>query len=254
MRIFNFLVTFFVVYFSIPVVLILLSWNALPGQKLYKVKTSLEDLVLVLTAKTPLASPLSVSFTERRFSEADKLLETQGSVVGFELLAQQAEESKEIIVRKEDVVQAEVLVEKIEKFQKDIERKTEVAQASQVASNPDVQQNQSSNATQRPILAPTLVAREDVVVPTPRVAPSSQPQEIVSTLQQTQAKLEEIKKEIKREVPEIEQEKEKRNREKNDGSGARDEDKPSLVSEETKSHGSKKDESGRNDKRENNGD
>lgn len=207
MRVFNFLITFFVVYFSIPVVLILISWNTLPGQKLYRVKTVLEGLVLILTSKTPLASRLSISFTERRFSEASRLLTSEGSVVGFELLVSGAEASSDIIVKKVDAVQAEVLVGKIEKFQEEIEDKKEIAIAqSQLTSLPTRRVDPATKPTPTPqVLQTTPPVQQELPKPKELVGESPRPstQEVVSTLEQTQARLEEIKKEIKRVIPEV---------------------------------------------------
>ena len=242
MKVVNFLVTFLGIYFSVPVLLILTSWNALPGQKLYNVKTSLEDLVLLLTAKTPLSSRLSVSFTERRFSEADKLLSSEGSIVGFELLVAEAETSRDIILKKEDTGQALVLVEKIEKFQEDIRKKSNEQKTEQETQSPEAAANIAQPSVPEPIPTP------DKSVDLPKETPMATVAEVVSTLQQTDAKLEQIKKEIKQslifqireEIPEIKEKHEGREKVKDKKEEARNENR----SDESKSDGSGKQEKG----------
>lgn len=142
---------------AIPTILIIASWNALPGDSLYGVKTGLEDAVLVLTARTPAASAFSVKFTERRFSEANKLLATQGSTVGFSLLIEEAEDSKQIISKKRDAQTAAVLLEKIETYEEAIEQQKEAikTQASAAPTSPPPPQDQPvQKASPKPLPPP----------------------------------------------------------------------------------------------------
>lgn len=120
--------TFFtaaVLILALPTALILASWDALPGGFMYPVKTALEGATLIALSPTPFVPKFSVKFAERRFSEANKLLATQSSTVGYELLVQQAEKSKEIIVEKQDVQTAQDFLAKLEGYQKEIEEKQE---------------------------------------------------------------------------------------------------------------------------------
>ena len=95
------LLTGFALFFSIPTVLILASWNALPGQALYSVKSSMEDVALALTANTRIATAFSVNFTDRRFDEAVKLLDKKGSTAGYELLVAEAQQSQGMVIDKQ---------------------------------------------------------------------------------------------------------------------------------------------------------
>lgn len=120
--------TFFtavVLILALPTALILASWDTLPGGFMYPVKTALEGATLIALSPTPFAPKFSVKFAERRFSEANKLLATQSSTVGYELLVQQAEKSKEIIIEKQDAQTAQDFLVKLEEYQKVIEEKQE---------------------------------------------------------------------------------------------------------------------------------
>lgn len=125
MRKFNSLFTVLVLILAPPTVLILASWDALPGNPMYQVKKALENTTLLALSPTPLAPKFSVKFAERRFSEANKLLATQSSTVGYELLVEQAKKSKEIIVEKQDVQTAQKFLTKLEEYQKEIDQKQE---------------------------------------------------------------------------------------------------------------------------------
>jgi prephenate dehydrogenase len=177
----NTIFTGMAVFLAIPTILILASWNALPGDFLYPVKTGLEDIVLSLTMHTPFASAFSMKFTDRRFSEATRLLAKKGSTIGYGLLVEEAQQTKDIIVKKQDTTKGSELVVKIEEYQKNIEEKQ---------------------------LTTTLPQE-----------PSSNQETILEDLEETNQELEEIKEEIKEKLPEAAsekaQEKQKENKKEN---------------------------------------
>ena len=119
----NWFLNGFAVTFAIPSILILVSWNALPGERLYGVKTGLENVALGVTMRTPLASILSVKYTERRFDEANQLLSKNGSTLGYKLLIQEANKSSNIILEKKDKTQAKELIRKIDEYKNQIGQK-----------------------------------------------------------------------------------------------------------------------------------
>ena len=128
-KFFNNFLTVFAIVFATPSFLILISWNSLPGEFLYPLKTSLEDVALAITIRTPIASAFSINFTQRRFSEANRLLAKNGSTVGYSLLVAEASESKEIILGQSDTAKAKELSAKIEEYKKNIEEKKQALQA-----------------------------------------------------------------------------------------------------------------------------
>ncbi|MBI4033238.1 MAG: hypothetical protein HY377_01880 [Candidatus Blackburnbacteria bacterium] len=221
MKFLSTLLTFVSLILAAPTVLILASWNALPGDALYPFKKGLETITLAVTGGTPLAAKFSVQFTERRFSEANKLLTTQGSTVGFTLLVEEAKQSKDIIVEKSDTQTAGELLFKIEEYQKNIVTQQEALTA-QPLTSPAPQviiPPQPTPEVQEPVLSPiTVVTQTPTPTPTPEVEkPLATPvllpkitepvkaQEVVMKLEETKHDLEKIKDEIKKDLPEAAQ-------------------------------------------------
>ncbi|MFZ5933076.1 MAG: DUF5667 domain-containing protein [Patescibacteria group bacterium] len=216
-KFFNYFLSAFAVIFAIPSFLILVSWNAIPGDALYALKTGLEDIALAITIKTPLASAFSLNFTQRRFSEANKLLAKKGSTLGYTLLVSQAKETKEIVVDQKDVKNAQELVKKIEEYQTRIEEK-KLALASapspeepaciQVvtpAKNPTTQECKNfptpCDIPDGWIRVDSCEAKESVKTPIPTPTAAASASEVIADLDEVNEELEEIKEEIKRELP-----------------------------------------------------
>jgi hypothetical protein len=233
--------TAFAIIFAIPSFLILISWNALPGDTLYGVKTSLEDVALALTIKTPLASIFSVNFTQRRFNEANRLLAKSGSTLGYSLLVAEASQSRDIIIDQADVRQARELVAKIEAYQKTIDEKKQVLRTQPTAILPSTTPSSlkaptyvtptSSVSSPIPTLTVSPLATTPttsvVVTPTPTTSQETPPvDDIIDDLDQTSEELEEIKDEINRQLPQQaseqaiqqQEERDKREDEKKDNS------------------------------------
>lgn len=227
--------TAFAIIFLIPSVLILASWNALPGDALYSTKTSFEKVALAITINTPLASRLSLNFTDRRFSEANRLLAKDGSTLGYTLLVAQATQSRDIVVDKQDVKQAAVLVQNIENYQKSIAEKKVALVTQPSAVVPSSVSGSAPGATviqptpvPTPVYTPTPITvtppapNEPTAVPfvpTQSAAPTAAPAAVgqptpavsvsvvIANLDQTNKDLEKLKEDIKREVPDQESQK-----------------------------------------------
>lgn len=180
-KFFNTFLTVFAIVFAIPSFLILISWNSLPGEFLYPLKTSLEDVALAITVRTPIASAFSINFTQRRFSEANRLLAKNGSTLGYSLLVTEASESKEIILGQNDTTKAQELSDKIEEYKKNIEEKKLALQTQPQAILPSPK--------------PTGVA-----TPTPAVVTPEPVDEIVQDLEDTQQELEDIQDELEEQI------------------------------------------------------
>lgn len=202
-------ITVSAIILSIPTFLILISWNALPGESLYSLKTGMEDVVLKLIIKTPLASQLSVKYTERRYSEATRLLSQKGSTLGYTLLVEETQKSKNIIVGKNDAQKGQDLVQKIEEYQKNIEEKQFAIQTGGIKV-PVASTGSVPGATTTPTKTPTPAATPSVptvgVVQTPKptalvVEQAQTHQEVIDDLEKTNDELEDIKKEIRSRLP-----------------------------------------------------
>lgn len=81
-----------------PTVMIVASWNALPGDNLYGVKLVLERTALAVASPSYATSgTLRIKYTERRFAEAKQLLASKQSIQGLPYLEQQIAETRKAI-------------------------------------------------------------------------------------------------------------------------------------------------------------
>lgn len=193
----------FAVIFAIPSFLILVSWNALPGERLYGVKTGLEDVALAVTIRTPIASAFSLSFTERRFDEANRLLSKKGSTVGYTLLVAEARETQTIIVDQQDSQRAQELITKIEEYQARIEEKKLAIAAQPTAILPPQEEVVTTVPTPTPTAQAQTTAPEvsEVKTPVPSPTPAPSAEVVIEDLEETNQELEQIKEELKRDLP-----------------------------------------------------
>jgi hypothetical protein len=204
-KFFGSLLTGFAIFFSIPTILILASWNAIPGDKLYSVKSSLEDVALALTANTRIATAFSVKFTDRRFNEAAILLDKKGSTVGYELLVAEARQTQNLIVDKKDVKNGAQLIRKIEGYQTEIQKKQAEVQSLAPAPAGAYQTPFPTPYVADPTIPPTSGENKSVtvIVPVEVIIEEEDPIEVINNLEDVIDELEEIKEEIEEELPEV---------------------------------------------------
>lgn len=199
------LFTGFALFFSIPTILILASWNAIPGDTLYSVKSSLEDVALALTANTPVATAFSVNFTDRRFTEAVKLLDREGSTVGYELLVAEAQQTQNMIIGKQDVKNGAQLIRKIEEYQAEIEEKqVEVQSLVSTPSTVSLTPSPTPFVDPYPTTSPSTSEEKKTVTiikPVEVVIEEEEPEVVINNLENVIHELEVIKKEIEEELP-----------------------------------------------------
>lgn len=230
----------------IPTILIMISWNSIPGDPLYNLKRSLEDITLAITKKVSIGSSLSIDYTARRFSEANRLLAKDGSTLGYQYLIEGTEVSKQIIFDQKDTEKGTELVKKIEEYQVSIEeRKTVIQTDSTTTLLPQTQTVNPTVSTPIPTAEPTEQPQINVqtAVPVSTTPPATQTPvttqitsvsktQVLEDLQQTNDKLEKIKNEIKKELPEDNKggkssdSNDKNNENKNKGQGQHDNNNP----------------------------
>lgn len=207
------LLTGLAIAFAIPTTLILISWNAIPGDRLYSIKAEMEDIALALTANTPLASAFSLEFTNRRFNEATVLLAKEGSTVGYELLVAEAQQTQSIVLGRQDIKNGSQLIGKIEEYQVEIEKK-QVEIRSQ-ATTPFVPITPPTTVATPTPTSPPLVVKKPVATSAPKetkeiivskpvtvVIKEEEPEEAIENLEEVQEELEEIKEELEEKLPE----------------------------------------------------
>jgi len=215
------LITGLAIAFVIPTTLILISWNAIPGDRFYPIKAEMEDITLALTANTRFASAFSLEFTDRRFNEATLLLAKEGSTIGYELLVAEAQQTQAIVLDKQDVKNGAQLIEKIEEYQVEIEKKQiEIQSQATIPTIPTTPTTTAVSPTptpsplviQKPITttAPSGETKEIIVSkPVTVVIKEEEPEEVLIKLEETAVELGKIKEKIKKDLPEAASEKAK---------------------------------------------
>ncbi len=89
----------FLLVFSVPSVLIVASWNSLPNESLYTVKLGLEQSLLFIASPSVQAKEsLQVRYTERRLSDAKRMLSEKHSVDGLPYLTYQINATRDTLV------------------------------------------------------------------------------------------------------------------------------------------------------------
>ncbi len=81
----------------VPSGLAVASWNSLPGSRLYAFKLTVEQAIVSLAPGYEAKGNLQVVYTERRFSDAKKLLADEASVEGLVYLNNQVITTKKTI-------------------------------------------------------------------------------------------------------------------------------------------------------------
>jgi hypothetical protein len=204
-KFFGALLTGFALFFSIPTVLILASWNAIPGDTLYSVKSSLEDVALALTKNTPMATAFSINFTDRRFDEAVKLLDKEGSSVGYQLLVAEAQQTRSLIIDKQDAKNGALLVLKIEEYQADIEAK-QVEVQNQANLSDSKYYNPTPTPSPTPPPSPGEGKKVTIDIPVEVLIEEEDTEKLLDNLKEAYENLEDIKIEVEDELPDMEAE------------------------------------------------
>jgi hypothetical protein len=95
----NTIVVSLMIFLSIPTTAILASNNAIPGDPMYPVKTTLEKIASIFTSPAyQVHSDLEIQLIQRRIEENQALLLESGSTKGLALLVAQAEAATEYII------------------------------------------------------------------------------------------------------------------------------------------------------------
>ncbi len=203
-RVFDALLTAVALILSIPTILILISWNAIPGDRLYPLKSGLEDITLLLFSGTPLVPEVSMKFTERRFNEATTLLSKRGSSVGYSLLLAEAQQTQSYIVKKKDGASGTQFIQNIEEYQQEIgKKKAELL----VEAQPEPA-SQLPAPTEQPVVinlpdsSVSQTTGQEIIVNKPEtvVIREENPEEVLQSLVAAETELENIKQEVEEEI------------------------------------------------------
>ncbi|MEK9143089.1 MAG: hypothetical protein AAB481_00455 [Patescibacteria group bacterium] len=168
-----------------PTVMIVASWNALPGDNLYGMKLALEKTALAIASPSyATTGSLQIKYTERRFAEAKQLMASKQSIQGLPYLDQQIAQTKKSIERapnkEAQVALAKQYINALTTVSTDLEvQKQSITQ--QVATptlnptpTPPAEQDLASPDTPRPTV-PQIPATGTRGVPTPIPTPTATP-------------------------------------------------------------------------------
>ena len=179
-RLFDALFTSIALILFVPTFLILISWNAIPGDALYPLKSGLESITLLLLSGTPLVPKASIKITDVKFNDATALLDKKGSTVGYDLVVAQAKQTQGYIAVSGSVTDSTTFVQNIDTYQAKIEqaKKQVVAQAQSSGELPANYVIPTPSPTIVPVATPQAPS------PTQSAAPSVS-QQVVVTQSQT---------------------------------------------------------------------
>lgn len=130
-KIFRWTTTGLAVVLAIPVTLILVTWNSLPGDKLYATKRTLETVPRIAFANNHLlAAKYETKITDRRFIEATTLVK-KNNVSGFTDLRKSIKDTAQKIKDAKDPAAKKAYIAQLESYQTtlDNERQTLLAAA-----------------------------------------------------------------------------------------------------------------------------
>lgn len=136
------------VFLSIPTTAILASNNAVPGDKMYPVKTTIEKIASKLSSPSYQAhSDLEIQLIQRRIEENQKLLLAKGSTEGLKLLIAQAEAATEYILKSN--VKSKIKTQTIQKLITTLQETQQILEQEKenLASNNTNSHNETSNLT-----------------------------------------------------------------------------------------------------------
>lgn len=115
---------------AIPSALIIISWNAIPGDSNYGLKVGLEKVLLGVAPSDNLKATLQIKYTERRFDEVEKVISTDYAHQSLESFNSQLIASKDSVQKIENTeeksVQTQSLITTLEKVSQKIDQKEQI--------------------------------------------------------------------------------------------------------------------------------
>ena len=148
---------------TIPTTLMLVSWNAVPGDSTYKIKVGLEQVILGAAPSPNLKSTLQIKYTEKRFNEVQKVLSTSHASESLDNFNNQliaSENSvKEIKNTEEKKIQTQNLIKTLEDVSQKIEQESQSYSTPTVVVTPN-----PTNVPTAPI--PTIYNKVEINTPT----------------------------------------------------------------------------------------
>ncbi len=137
----------------LPSSLAVASWNSLPGSQLFRVKLFMEQALVLIVPTAQAKGDLQIAYTERRFSEAKRLLADRTSVQGLSYLDSQIGVTKDAILSTKDPVVKKQLAQKYVATLREV--KVELQQQKEVLAPEPTRPVPTSRPTEQPTPTPT---------------------------------------------------------------------------------------------------
>jgi len=175
-QVLNYITWGFLILLAAPTIMVVASWNSLPGDSLYSVKLGLEQVLFVLVSPSfATQGNLSVKYTERRFSDAKRLLVDKGSVEGLQYLDKQVTTTRDIIEKGNDAKTQAELAQKYIDTLTNLSAELTAQQQAMVGTGPSQQIQQTAPPAPQQVFVPPNQPTSGQ-----QQAPSTQPQLILS--------------------------------------------------------------------------
>lgn len=152
----------------VPSAFAIASWNSLPGSGLFRIKLTMEQALVFLVPSVEAKGNLQIAFTERRFSEAKRLISDQTSVQGLSYLDNQVDVTKQAILTTRDPALKRQLAQKYVTSLRDVSSQLEQQKQIAVASAPSGSRVSVTTGTNE---AQPVITRAPTLTPTPYVPP-----------------------------------------------------------------------------------
>lgn len=164
----------------IPSGLVLASWDSLPGSMLYKTKLTMEQALVVVMPSYEAKGSLQVAYTERRFSDAKRMLADKSSVEGLAYLNEQVVTTKLAIRNAPNTEVKRELAQKyiatLQSVNTQLEEQQQIHGSSGANQQQERQPARLSTSTPTPTRIPTQPSAGVTVIPaTPTHTPSPIP-------------------------------------------------------------------------------
>lgn len=128
--------TILAVVLALPVALILVTWNALPGDQLYATKRSLETIPrLAFSGNKTLAAQYETKITDRRFFEATTLVKKKNTD-GFNDLRQSIRETAQKVKAAKDPAVKKAYIAQLQSYQAALDKEKQVLIAAATTTPP----------------------------------------------------------------------------------------------------------------------
>ncbi len=196
----------------LPSSLAIASWNSLPGSRLFATKLFMEQALVFVIPSAQVKGDLQIAYTERRFSEAKRLLSDQSSVQGLSYLDNQVDVTKDQILNAKDPVVKQQLAQKYVAKLREVN--TQLEEQKQIAQSAPGQAVSTPTPTFTPIPTPTPVPTHgETPVATPTLPPTPTPfvplpppptapgnNDVVSQIDRSQEKIDKVIRDIEKET------------------------------------------------------